>query len=333
MLEWMKPKAWYLPEIERIKSPDGDFYLPFNKGGFCPIELDVLLNERYRVIAFAGNDSFAMVWVAIDEKQMSGGSPFDEEHQSVEDIRLIDFGESFVGAKRGINTHSYNTPPELIEDEEATCKADVWSLGYILWHLWFDCSQSERKEKLVAYVDEFYGDGSAKKPAFDALLDLILDCIEPNPDDPPTAHDIVSSRIWEEKMLPAISETSEDSPDDPTGAEQPFEETESAFDQTMPESDVLVPSQNEDLGGDASASRIVTVVSDSPEAPKSSAEGRGCGSCGGLSAFFRIGSGVSGTGGHESGSGKELRTHLADHRIRVVFVGSLAGVYYRKTNC
>lgn len=68
MPEWMRPKAWYLPEMESIESPDGDFYLPFNKGGFCPIELDILLNERYRVIAFAGHGSFAMVWVAIDEK-------------------------------------------------------------------------------------------------------------------------------------------------------------------------------------------------------------------------------------------------------------------------
>lgn len=75
------------------------------------------------------------------------------------DIRLIDFGEcmfffsffffvqsfpkhfslpkadessAFIGAKRGVNTHIYNTPPELIEDEEATCKADIWSLGCIV---------------------------------------------------------------------------------------------------------------------------------------------------------------------------------------------------------
>ncbi|KAI6519049.1 hypothetical protein MCOR10_006829 [Pyricularia oryzae] len=399
MPEWMRPKAWYLPEMESIESPDGDFYLPFNKGGFCPIELDILLNERYRVIAFAGHGSFAMVWVAIDEKhrpedsspkyvaiKVSRGLNSAEEAQRSNEeaslrrlmkgragdapgsrhiVQLLDafdiespngihrclvleqagsplvaldgvarFSEmikifrqcaaaveymhsmgvvhgagleihptitlrkAFIGAKRGVNTHIYNTPPELIEDEEATCKADIWSLGCILWHLWFgchlmenyvvvvdhkddayghqrsflDCTRSERKENLVAYVDGLYGDSSAKKPAFDALLELILDCTEPNPDDRPTAHEIVSSKIWEEKVLPTIGDTSKDSPDETTGAAQPSEAAASASDQAMPESEVLVASQNGDFGGDAVASEIVTAVSGSSETHKSNAE-------------------------------------------------------------
>lgn len=68
MPEWMKPKAWYLPEIGCVKSPDGDYYVPYNKGGACPIDLGMLLNERYRVAAFAGIGGYAMVWLAIDEK-------------------------------------------------------------------------------------------------------------------------------------------------------------------------------------------------------------------------------------------------------------------------
>ncbi|TLS22085.1 uncharacterized protein PpBr36_09516 [Pyricularia pennisetigena] len=443
MPEWMRPKAWYLPEMGSIESPDGDFYLPFNKGGFCPIELDVLLHERYRVIAFAGNGSFAMVWVAVDEKHRPGdsspkyvaikvsrgvdsaeeaqhsneeaslrrlmqgraddapgsrhiirlldafnvespngihrclvleqagsalsaldgvaqfndminifrqcataveymhsmgvvhgdldvsnivasvpdcsglalddfysrfGDPsydhpkkrfFDEEHQSVGDIRLIDFGESFMGAKRGVNTHSHNTPPEIIEDEEATCKSDIWSLGCILWHLWFgchlmgnyvgivdpdkndqyghqrsflNCTRSERKENLVAYVDDLYGDDSAKKPAFDALLELILNCTEPSPDDRPTAQEIVSSRIWEEKVLSVTSQTSEDSTDEHTGAEEPFKGAELASRQTMAETDPRERSQNEGTNGDTAALGPAITHSNSPEAPKISSK-------------------------------------------------------------
>ncbi|KAL5937059.1 hypothetical protein ACKVV1_010519 [Pyricularia oryzae] len=446
MPEWMKPKAWYLPEIGCVKSPDGDYYVPYNKGGACPIDLGMLLNERYRVAAFAGIGGYAMVWLAIDEKYRPGqqspkyvaikilrgsasadealrtseeaslrrlmegrkdGAPgsnhiiqlldaftfespnghhrclvleqagqtfavffgssqfgqmidifrqcaaavaymhsmgiihgdldvsnvvasvpdcsalgedeyysrfgdletdhpkkkvFDDEHQSIGDIRLIDFGESFTGAKRGVNTHRYNTPPEIIKDEEATYKADIWSLGCMLWHLWFGSplmhnhmgpmgmddeeeaniqrafldllalTRAERKEILANDVEDLYGHGSANEPDLDALLELILDCTQLNPEDRPTANEIVSSRIWEEKVLPAISGTTKNSPDGPTGAAQPSREAESASRQTITEVDVLERSQNEDLGADAAASGTATPHSNSPEAPQSSAE-------------------------------------------------------------
>lgn len=50
--------------------------------------------------------------------------------------------------------------------------------------------------------------------------ELSIDCTQLDPGDRPTAHAFVSSKNWEDQVLPAISHIGEDSQDEPIEADQ-----------------------------------------------------------------------------------------------------------------
>ncbi|KAF2105293.1 kinase-like domain-containing protein [Lophiotrema nucula] len=149
--------------------------------------------------------------------------PFYEPKLDLDDlqVKLIDFGEAFTGTKPDVHTHSRNRPPELIEQGVASSSSDIWALGCIFWHLltgyplmsyfeqgsskeryqgqrkFLSMTRQERRGQLTSFLARKFGQSAVDDEEYTgAILDVLLNTLEPTPSDRPTAGDLLSYSIF-----------------------------------------------------------------------------------------------------------------------------------------
>jgi hypothetical protein len=56
----------YDPDIPGVFMIDEDRVMKFSKGYSCPVVLDQVVSNRYRILSLLGWRELAMVWLAVD---------------------------------------------------------------------------------------------------------------------------------------------------------------------------------------------------------------------------------------------------------------------------
>ncbi|KAK3942684.1 kinase-like domain-containing protein [Diplogelasinospora grovesii] len=63
----LDPAVYYNPDIPGVVMMEEERVIQFGKQHFCPIVLDQVVQNRYRILSLLGWGGYAMVWLAVDQ--------------------------------------------------------------------------------------------------------------------------------------------------------------------------------------------------------------------------------------------------------------------------